>query len=208
MAQHKFVEVQPFEYQYPTGQFPRLITYFGFKFSKRLTQEIIKAIIEDLETEKEVTVVQNPNGLLVWQYEGKPLIAIDKNNNRIFTTQGAINYYGIDDCQKQAAYVLQILRKYGFAKFTGYVIKYEPYRLGGTPKERELTRQALERLANNKRCRVPLGLKPKLKGIKMHAEIRYAMNYQRIISKIEKKNKQNKQVLRTNTQHSHTNYTL
>jgi len=202
----KFVEIQPFEYQYPTGQLPRLITYFGFKFSPRLTQETIKAIVDDLETEKEVTVMQNPNGLLVWQYEGKPLIAIDKNSNRIFTVQEAINYYGIDDCQKQAAYVLQILRKYGFTKFTGYVIKYEPYRLGRTPKERELTRQALERLAKDKRCHVSPELKPRLRGIQMHAQIRYTENYLRIIRNLGKDS--NKQVLRTNTQHSPTNYTL
>ena len=206
MAQHRFVEIQPFEYQYPIGQFPRLITYFGFKFSKRLTQEVIEAIIEDLETEKEVSVMQNPNGLLVWQYEGKPPIAIDKNNNRIFTTQRAINYYGIDDCQKQAAYVLQILRKYGFAKFTGFIIKYEPYLLGRTPQERELTRQALERLAKDKRCHVPPELKPRLRGIQMHAQIRYSANYHRIIRNLNRDN--NKRVLRTNTQHSPTNCTL
>jgi hypothetical protein len=112
-----------------------------------LTQEIIERIIKHLKAKKKISITTDINGMLMWQYEGKPLIALNKAENKIYTTQHELNRFGIDDCQKQAAYVLQILRKYGYAKFTQFVVNLDHYRLGRTPEERKLTYQALERLA-------------------------------------------------------------
>ena len=142
----KFVEIQPFEYQIYECDYPRLITYWGFLIDKNLTKEDLKKIIDDLNKKKPINVIENPDELLEWQYEGKPLVILSKIDNKIYTTQGTINHFGIRACQTQAANVLQILRKYGFANFTQWVVTLDPKRLGRTSEERVLTFEALERL--------------------------------------------------------------
>lgn len=169
MTEPQWIEIQPFEYQLLEGRFPRLVTYFGFKFSPALTQEVVNKVIEDLKTEKKISLIQNPNELLIWQYEGKPLIALSKSEGKVYTTQGTINHYGIDYCQKQAAYVLQILRKYNLANFTQYIVKLDFYRLGRTPEERKQTYDALERLSKMKHRRK--GEQPSVMGVQTHSRI-------------------------------------
>jgi hypothetical protein len=151
----KFVEIQPFEYQIYENENPRLITYWGFTISKNLTKGNLKSIIDDLNKKKPIDVIENPNELLEWQYEGKPLVILSKTENKIYTTQGTINHFGIRACQIQAANFLQILRKYGFAEFKQYVVCLDLKRLGRTPEERELTYEALERLETKFRNRFP-----------------------------------------------------
>jgi hypothetical protein len=174
MSKPEFIEIQPFEYQCPKNNMPRLVTYYGFKLSPALTQEIVERIINNLKAKKKISVITNPNTMIVWQYEGKPSIALDKKENKVYTTQKTINHFGIEYCQKQAAYVLQILRKYGYAKFIQFVVKFEPYRLGRTPAERKLTFEALNRLAKKKPHYSHIKPNsPKLEGIQFHAEINY-----------------------------------
>jgi hypothetical protein len=167
----EFVEIQPFEYQVIKGRFPNLVTYFGFKFSPALTLEIIEKIIKDLKAKKKISIIENPNELLIWQYEGKPLIALSKKENKVYTTRGTIKKFTMEYCQKQGAYVLQILRKYGYATFTQYTVKLDPYRLGRTPEERALTFQALEVLSK-KKIKFPLP-KPHVIGKGFHAQMKY-----------------------------------
>jgi hypothetical protein len=166
----QFVEIQPFEYQLIKNRLPRIVTYFGYKISPALTQEVLNKIVEDLKAKKKISIIQNPNGMLIWKYEGKPLVALNKSKGKVYATQGNINHYGLEYCQKQAAYVLQILRKYNLAKFTQYIVKLDIYRLGRTPEERRLTYEALERLSKKRRRGRIVREKPSIKGVQIHAE--------------------------------------
>jgi hypothetical protein len=173
MNDPEFVEIQPFEYQLLKGRYPRIITYFGFKLSPALTQDVLEVIIANLRTQKKISVSTSPNSMLVWEYTGKPQIALDKIENKTYTTQEALNRFGKENCQKQAACVLQMIRKYGYAKFTQFVIRYQPHRFGRTKEERALTFEALERLARKRFHYPKRQLSPRLKGKQMHAEINY-----------------------------------
>jgi hypothetical protein len=146
LTKTNLVEIQPFEYQFSEGKLPRLITYFGYTFSNNLSQEQLSMIVATLKAKKKISIKQNPNGLIIWQYEGKPQIVFDKSNGKIFTNQGSVDYYHEEYCQKQAAYVLQILRKNKLADFVQRVVNYDPDRLGRTAEERKQFYEALERL--------------------------------------------------------------
>jgi hypothetical protein len=180
MSDSEFIEIQPFEYQLMKGRYPRIVTYFGFKLSPALTQEVIENIIRDLQTQKKISVGTNPNGMLMWEYKGKPPIALNKTENKVYTTHEALNRFGMENCQEQAACVLQVIRKYGYAKFTQFVIRFQPHRFGRTKEERALTYEALERLARKKFSYPKLQLSPRLMGRQMHAERNYIYRRQMV----------------------------
>lgn len=180
MSKPTFVELTPIEYQVSKQrQRARLITYYGFKFDTDLNQQIIQLIIEHMKHEKKLSVMTNPENRLIWQCEGKPLIAIDKEENKMYTTQGTIKYFGTKLCRSQAATVLQILRRYGYCNFTAYVIPLEPWRLGRNKKERMLTYEALEdlaKLASRKHIVIKEHKSAWLIGKQFHAQRNYIQN--------------------------------
>jgi hypothetical protein len=96
----------------------------------------INKIIEKLKTEKKVSTINNPDSLLYWQYPHRPLIIIDLRGKEptINTTKGTLKHYGLKACREQAAIVLKILQKHGYANFSRIVIS--TYRLGETKEER------------------------------------------------------------------------
>jgi hypothetical protein len=149
------------------------------------TQEILNKTIEDLKTKKKISIIQNPNELLIWQYEGKPLIGMNKTNGKIYTTQETINHYGIEYCQKQAAYILQILRKYDLAHFTQYIVKLDFYRLGKTPEELKQTFDALIRLSKMKKPNTKTHEQPSVVGVQMHEKGNRQSNLYRATHKEE-----------------------
>lgn len=114
--ENHFVKVEPVEYSRD-----RIVRYYkkGKRFvSRSLTEEKFKEIIQDLILKKKPATIVNPNGLIIYQYPNKPLIAINLEDGRFYTTLGTIQHYGWKYVRHQASIILRILKKYGYSNPT------------------------------------------------------------------------------------------
>lgn len=99
----------------------RIIRYYkkGKRFvSTRLTVEMFKRIIEQLNLASEPSIISNPEGLIIYQYPKKPLIAINLEDGNFYTTEGTMHHFGWKYVRHQASILLRILMKYEYANPT------------------------------------------------------------------------------------------
>jgi hypothetical protein len=110
-----FVRVEPVEYD---GKRKRIVRYYkkGKRFiDVELTASKFKAILEGLNLEKEPSIIENPKGLIIYQYPDKPLIAINLEDGNFYTTTETIKHFGWKLVRHQASILLRILKEYGYA---------------------------------------------------------------------------------------------
>jgi len=150
MSDIKIVKLFPIEVRWSGTKghrrYPAIVWYRDLSISTRLNQEVINRIIKELETIGQVHTIENPDNILYWQYHNplKPLIIIDMRElpPTINTTEGTIQHFGLKECQIQAAIVLQILKRYGYANYKRVTVS--TWRLGETPEDRKKLYEAFE----------------------------------------------------------------
>lgn len=135
MSSNGFVEVKPVQTdrKHRTLVFGDVITrikefapYNGRYFSKHLTFHRFKKILEKSNVNmSNVSLIRNPNDMIIYQYENKPLIALDLKDGRFYTTKGTLEHYDLELIQHQAYIVLSILRKHGYSKAKPKKCRYE-----------------------------------------------------------------------------------
>lgn len=156
----ELVEVMPIEYQFkvPKGRHPRLQIYWGYSFSRRLTQAIFNRILKDFRQKDKVKVSNNRDRFIVYQFASKPQICLDRLTGKICVTRGALNHYSRQHCQQQASFVLRILkgskkdrgRRPTYASFKRISVTCNPDRIGRTREERQIYFEAVMDLFNDK----------------------------------------------------------
>jgi hypothetical protein len=161
----ELVDVEPVEYHNARKDFrenpvfnshcrihnARIIRYRNLSFSPNLTQKDIEFVIEHTRMKKRASVHNNPDRYLFYQYgDSKPLIILDMLERKICTTKGKLKEYGERICQQQASIVLRLLKKYKFANFKRVSVTANPWRIGRTKEDREITFKALNRLFGEK----------------------------------------------------------
>ena len=147
----KLIEIEPVEYQYklPGNRNPRILRYRGLSFSQNITQTILRRIISRTKMKKKASAQQNPDRYIFYEYDRKPQIILDLLNRSIHVTEGTLKKHGMRACQQQASILLRLLKRYGYANFRRISVTANPYRIGRTSEDREITFQALKRLFND-----------------------------------------------------------
>lgn len=156
----ELVEVMPIEYHFevPKRRHPRLQIYWGYSFSRHLTQAIFNRILKDFRQKDKVKVSNNRDRFIVYQFAGKPQICLDGLTGKICVTKGTLNHYSKQHCQQQAAMIMRILRgtkrqrviRPGYANFVRISVTCNPQRIGRTKEERQIYFEAVMDLFNDK----------------------------------------------------------
>jgi len=136
---------------------PRLQIYWDYTFSSNLTQAIFNRIVKDFKQKTKITIQNNPDRFIVYQFTGKPKIYLDKLTKKIYVTRGTLNYYSRQHCQQQASYVLRILKgtkkqretRPAYASFKRTSVTCNPDRIGRTKEQREIYFKAVADLFND-----------------------------------------------------------
>ena len=151
------IEIMPIEYHLKVQRkrHPRLQIYWDYSFSSKLTQSIMDRVVRQTNMKKRVSVQNNPDQFILWKYPGKPQICLDKLLRKVFVSRETLEHFGRKSCQQQASLVLRILKgtkkhAVGLANFKRISATFNPYRIGRTAKEREITFQAVHDLFNDK----------------------------------------------------------
>jgi hypothetical protein len=96
MSGAKLVKIFPVQYD-PSSVYPRILWYRGLSINKDLTLKRLNEIKELLTHDKPVTTSSNSNNLLLWQYEGEPLMILNLANGSINTTQNNLEKFGVGE---------------------------------------------------------------------------------------------------------------
>jgi len=140
-----------------------IVRYYNIFINPNLTQEKFDEIIQKVKTKKKVSISENPESFIFYQYPKEPLIIIDRLNHRFLTTRGVWNYYSHEKIKHQATIILRILKKYKLAGFKRKRINIELERLGMSKEERKETYQEIERAIKRKLERKLERIKERLK---------------------------------------------
>ncbi|MGB9926434.1 MAG: hypothetical protein ACPLIG_07235 [Candidatus Bathyarchaeales archaeon] len=133
----EYIDILPCDFQLRKNKSPRLIIYWDYRISPSLNQHQLDCIVEKLKTKKRISIQNNPDRFLYWQYPGKPQIIIDRLTRKLYVSKGTLKEFGKKECMKQAATVLEILRKNGLANFIQRSVTFNPIRVGRTREQRE-----------------------------------------------------------------------
>ena len=152
------VEVIPIEYcnarkdkKTQSVHSPRIIRYRDLSFNPHLTQKQLEKIIRETKMKEKASAHNNPDRYLFYQYGNMPMIILDLVDRKICTTIGIMKEYGESACQQQASILMRLLRQHGQANFKRVTVTANPYRLGSTKEDRDITYRALESLLNRVR---------------------------------------------------------
>jgi hypothetical protein len=136
-----YKEILPCEFQFKRGKHrsPRLVVYWDYKISPTLSQERLNYIVKKLKTEKRISIQNNPDRFLYWQYLGKPKpqIIIDRLTGKLYVSEGTLKKFGKKRCMQQASLLLRILRTYKLANFVRRSVTFNPIRVGRTKEQRQ-----------------------------------------------------------------------
>ena len=165
----ELVEIMPIEYSFMPTYFskragrrktknPRLQIPWDYTFSQHLTQEIFNKLVANFEHKSKIHIQSDSDRFIVYQYEGKPKIYLDKLTNKMLVTRGTMNHYSKQHCQQQASFILRILkgskkdrlRRPAYASFKRISVTCDPYRIGRTKEERQIYFEAVMDLFNDK----------------------------------------------------------
>ncbi len=134
MSSNGFVEIQPVQTDRKhrrllSGEvITRIIEFTPYNkryFSKHLTFHRFKKVLEKSNViMSNISLIRNPNDMIIYQYRDKPLIALDLKNGRFYTTKGTLKHYDLELIQHQAYIILSILRKHGYSKAKPKKCKY------------------------------------------------------------------------------------
>lgn len=156
MSKKESTEIMPIEYhlKVPKKKNPRLQIYWDYSFSPNLSQNVMDWIVQHTRKKKRVSV-QVLDELVLWHYPGKPQICLNKLTRKVFVSKKTLKQFGRKSCQQQASLVLRILKgtkkhPIGLANFKRISATFNPYRIGKTAKEREITFQAAHDLFNDR----------------------------------------------------------
>ena len=122
---------------------PRIIRYRNLTFNNKLTKQQLVKISREIVSSWRITIDYVFERYLVYKYMAKPLVVLDLVERRICTTKQMIVKYGESHCQQQASILLRILLKNGQASFKRVTVTSNPYRLGYTKEDREITFKAI-----------------------------------------------------------------
>ena len=152
----ELVEVMPIEYHFevPKPRHPRLQIYWGYSFSRDLTQAIFDGILKDFKQKHKVKIQNNPDRFIVYQFVGKPQIYLDKLTRKVYVTERTLKHSSKQHCQQQASYVLRILKgtkkqretRPAYADFKRISATCDPNRIGRNELEREIYFEAVRDL--------------------------------------------------------------
>jgi histidinol phosphatase-like PHP family hydrolase len=125
---------------------PRIIRYRDFSFDPHLTKEKLEQIVAKTHMKRRVLVIQHFDRFLSYQYANKPTIILDLLEGKVFTTKRAVDIHGESKCQQQASILMRLLKQHGHAMFRRVTVTANPYRIGYTKEDRDITFKALHRL--------------------------------------------------------------
>jgi len=92
------------------------VPYQGRYFTEQLTTHRFKKILRKSHVQmSKVSIVSNPQDLIFYQYEGRPLLILDLKEGKYFTTKGTLKHYDRGLVEHQAYIVTAILRKHGYS---------------------------------------------------------------------------------------------
>lgn len=150
------VEVVPIEYQkgrrevqagrMVTWHNPRIIRYRELSFNPHLNQKDLEKIIAKTKMKKKASAQKNSDRYLFYQYGKKPMIILDLVERIICTTKEILEEHGERACQQQASILMRLLKEHGHANFNRVTVTANPYRIGRTKDDRDITFKALHYL--------------------------------------------------------------
>ncbi len=151
------VEVVPIEYHKAridkktrSVHSPRIIRYRHLSFNPHLTLKELEEIIKKTKMKKKVSVHNNPDRFLFYQYVGMPTIILDLVDRKICSTKDIIKKFGESACQQQASILMRLLKQHRHANFKRVTVTANPYRLGMTKEDRDISYKAIESLLRKK----------------------------------------------------------
>jgi hypothetical protein len=158
MKKEELIEIMPIEYhrKVPKHRHPRLQIYWDYSFSPNLTKAIVEGVVRKLKNKERISIQSNSDRYILWRYgTNKPQICLDNLNGKVCVSTGTLKRYSLKSCQHQASLVLRILKgtkkhPIGLANFRRISATFDPYRIGRTAKEREITFQAAHDLFNDR----------------------------------------------------------
>lgn len=143
---HRGYREQDDRYQIDRWHNPRIIRYRDLSFNPRLTQKELETIVAKTRMKKEVSVNSEQDRYIFYKYGKKPMIILDLVERKICTTNEALKENGERTCQQQASILMRLLMRYGHARFSRVTVTANPYRMGKTKEDRDITFQALHYL--------------------------------------------------------------
>lgn len=168
MIETKLVEVMPIEYTHKrrfydrrlrryVAKNPRLQISWGYTFSPNLTQEILNTLVANFEHKDKINIQSNSDRFVIYHFERKPKIYLDKVANKMYVTRRTMKRYSRQHCQQQASLVLRILkgsekdrrRRPAYANFKRISVTCNPKRIGRTREERQIYFEAVIDLFND-----------------------------------------------------------
>jgi hypothetical protein len=161
-----FVEIVPIEYhrarkeysghpnycgrpaRYPSMRVhsPRIIRYRDISFNPNLTRKDLEKVVSETNMQEKAYVDNNPDRYLFYRYGNRPLVIFDRLEKKICTTAGELKKFGERACQQQGSILLRLLKEHGHANFKRVTITANPWRIGYTKEDREITFRALHYL--------------------------------------------------------------
>jgi hypothetical protein len=129
---------------------PRIMRYRDLSFNPHLTQKQLEEIIKKTKMKKKASVHNNSERYLIYQYGGMPTIILDLFNRKICTKNDIIKKFGESACQQQASILLRLLKQHHHANFKRVTVTVNPYRLGMTKEDRDISYKAIESLLRKK----------------------------------------------------------
>lgn len=125
------IRVTPIQYHPRKGYYVRYYYKIGVLFNNRLTvSDFINFDLKSLNIKKSIIASYNDEeNLLYYQYEGKPQIILNLNDQKLYVEKSVYDTYHIHVLRNQGCFLINILNKFGYL----YKLKRKGFKYNGKP---------------------------------------------------------------------------
>lgn len=145
------VEVVPIEYagKWYKKKPPRIYRYRNIEWHliEHCTQEGLDNMIQSMN-KKEPISAKRIGQFISYRYGNRAEIILDTHSKKLYVTKSTFDRHGERQCQHQASFVMRVL-KYHFVLFKRIQFELDPYRVGKTPEDRQISINAIKHLFND-----------------------------------------------------------